>query len=267
MRYDLPKIVHGRTGLLVTRLGIGGAYCKTAEGYRAALDCGVNYVDTARVYQDGKDEELVGQAIAGRRHELILATKAMKRDAAGARQELETSLKLLGTDYVDIWHLHYLNSQVEREQVMAPGGALEAMLKAREQGLVRFIGITGHNWVEVGQAAATGIFDTVLCWYNCAMNEPETLVFPNTLEHNMGVAIMNAGRNDKLFSSTGQPAEADFYRYVLSHPAVHVALLGLRNVERFERIAQGLAERATLTAEERVEMETYGSKMRAMGKL
>ena len=65
--FKLPRTTLGRTGLSVTRLGIGGAYCKTAEGYRAALDCGVNYVDTARAYHDGEDERLIGQAIAGRR--------------------------------------------------------------------------------------------------------------------------------------------------------------------------------------------------------
>ena len=100
MAYDLPWTVLGRTGLEVTRLGIGGAYCESADGYRAALDCGVNYVDTARVYRDGEDEKIIGQAISGRRDALVLATKTIKRDAAGARKELETSLSLFGTEYI-----------------------------------------------------------------------------------------------------------------------------------------------------------------------
>jgi aryl-alcohol dehydrogenase-like predicted oxidoreductase len=267
MSYVLPKTVLGRTGLVVTRLGIGGAYCQTPEGYRTALDCGVNYVDTARAYRDGDDEKVVGQAIAGRRDNLVLSTKTMARDAAGARRDLETSLKLLGTDHVDIWHLHHLNTQPEREQALAPGGAMEAAVKARAEGLVRFIGVTGHDWTQIGQAVATGLFDTVLCWYNCAMQEPEELIFPHALAHGSGVVIMNAGRNDKLFAGEGAPPPPDFYRYVLGHPAVNVTLLGLRNVELFQSVAQALAERDTLTLEERKAMEVYGARMRADGKL
>ena len=92
MAYDLPTTVLGRTGLEVTRFGIGGAYCETVEGYRAALDCGVNYIDTARSYRDGEDEKVIGQAIKGRRHELVLATKTAERDAKGARQAMEQDL-------------------------------------------------------------------------------------------------------------------------------------------------------------------------------
>ena len=95
MPYDLPRATLGRTGLEVTRYGIGGAYCKTIDGYKAALDCGVNYVDTARSYRDGEDEKVIGKAIQGRRHSLVIASKTAKRDAKGARRELETSLREL----------------------------------------------------------------------------------------------------------------------------------------------------------------------------
>ena len=263
----LPTTILGRTGLKVTRLGIGGAYCETVEGYRAALDCGVNYIDTARVYRDGQDEEVIGRAIAGRRHNLILATKTAQRDAAGARQDLETSLRLLGTDYVDIWQLHHLNTAEERAKALGPGGALEAALKAREQGLVRYIGVTGHDWAQIAQAVATGLFDTVLCWYNCALREAETTVFPQAMAHGTGVVIMNATRNDKLFAPEGNPAPEMFYRYVLSHAAVHLTVMGLRNVALFQRVARALAQRAMLTPEERQELEAYGARLRAEGKL
>ena len=121
MAYDIPRTTLGRTGLTVTRLGIGGAYCDSVDGYRTALDCGVNYVDTARGYRDGEDEKVIGQAIRGRRDDLILATKTGKRDAEGARDELETSLGLLGTDYVDIWQLHCVSSQSDLDQAFGPG--------------------------------------------------------------------------------------------------------------------------------------------------
>jgi aryl-alcohol dehydrogenase-like predicted oxidoreductase len=271
--YNLPTTILGRTGLRVTRLGIGGAYCKMPEGYRAALDCGVTYLDTAPAYHDGDDERIVGEAIAGRRHEVVLATKTGKRDAAGARADLEKSLRLLGTDYIDVWQIHYLNTVGEREQVLGSGGAMEAAVKAKEQGLVRFIGVTGHVWEEVGKAVATGLFDTVLCWYNCAMQEPEELVFPHAIARSTGVVIMNATRMDKLLDPgdlalTGDvPVFGDYYRYVLSHPAVNVVLRGLRDVEQFKQAAAALTERETLSAMERRQLEAYGAQMEKAGKL
>ena len=263
--YRLPTTILGRTGLSVTRLGIGGAYCETPDGYRAALDCGVNYLDTARGYRDGEDERVVGQAIAGRRDEIILATKSGKRDAAGARQELETSLGLLGTDHVDIWQIHGLGTQAGREQALGPGGAVEAAIRAREQGLARFIGVTGHDWAILSEAVATGAFDTVLCWYNCAMKEPEETLFPQTIAQKTGVVIMSATRADKLLSADNVPAAEDFYRYVLSHPAVNLTLMGLRDVDRFRRVARALEQQTTLSPEERQELEAYGARMRAAG--
>lgn len=266
--YDLPRTILGRTGLEVTRLGIGGAYAKTPEAYRRALDCGVNYLDTARVYRDGEDERVVGEAIKGRRQEIVLATKSDKRDAAGAREDLETSLRLLGTDYVDIWQIHYLNKAEEREEVLGPGGAMEAALKAQEQGLVRFIGVTGHDWTEVAKAVATGLFDTVLCWYNCAMPEPETTVFPEAEAHNTGVVIMNATRIDKLLDDENPLPIEGFYRYVLSNPTVNVVLRGLRDpLSRFEHVAEALAAQETMAPERRERYEAYGARLREAGKL
>ena len=267
MDYDIPTTMLGRTRLQVTRFGVGGAYCESAKEYRAALDCGVKYVDTARSYRDGEDEKVIGQAIKGRRNDLILATKTAQRDAEGARRDLETSLRLLNTDYIDIYQLHHLNTQEERDQALGPGGAMEAVQKAREGGLVRFIGVTGHDWVQVQKAIATGLFDTVLCWYNCAMKEPEESVFPEARIHNTGVIIMNASRNDKLFKGPGAPPPEQFYRYVLGHEAVCVTIMGLRDVARFCHIASALSARITLTPQEKTQIEAYGSQMRASGKL
>lgn len=267
MSRDLPRAILGRTNLEITRFGIGGTYCETVDGYKAALDCGVNYVDTARSYQGGEDEKLIGQAIEGRRHELIVASKSAKRDAEGARQELETSLRALKTDYLDIFQLHHLNTEEERNQALAPGGALEVAQQAREEGLVRFIGVTGHDWGQVEQAVRTGHFDTVLCWYNCAMKEPEETVFPAAQASNTGVVIMNASRNEKLLNGPDAPAPEQFYRYVLSHDAVHTTVMGLRSVDLFARVASGLSERETITPQERAELEAYGAKQRAAGAL
>ena len=267
MAYDIPRTILGRTGLTVTRFGVGGAYCESVDGYRAALDCGANYVDTARGYRDGEDEKVIGKAIEGRRDDLILATKTGERGAEGARRDLETSLRLLRTDHVDIWQLHCVSNPSDLDQALGPGGAMEAAHKAREEGLIRFIGVTGHDWPVVHKAVATGLFDTVLCWYNCAMKEPEEALFPEAEAHNVGVVIMNASRNDKLFGGPDAPPPENFYRYVLDHKAVHLTVMGLRDAALFCRIASALSERAELSSEETSEIEEYGAKMRAAGTL
>ncbi len=267
MAYEIPRTVLGRTGLTVTRLGIGGAYCESADVYRKAIDAGVNYIDTARAYRDGEDEKVIGTAIKGQRDRLILATKTNKRDAKNARADLETSLRMLNVDHIDIYQLHHLNTQEEREQALAPGGALEEVRKARDEGLIRFIGVTGHDWVQIQHAVDTGCFDTVLCWYNCAMKTPEETVFPAADKHNTGVVIMNASRNDRLFGDADAPSPEQFYRYVLSHKSVNLTIMGLRDVERFHRVAKALSEQETLTSDARTDLERYGAQRLEEGAL
>ena len=184
-------------------------------------------------YQGGEDEKLLGQAIKGiPRDQLVIATKTDKRDGKSARAELDQSLESLGIEYVDIIHIHYLNTAAEREQALGPGGAYEALEQARDAGKVRFIGVTGHDWEQVAKAVATGKFDTVLCWNNCALRQAETTVFEEAQKHNTGVVIMNASARGgaggtgpagtvvaELSTSDGAPPQEQFYRYVLSHPA------------------------------------------------
>ena len=267
MGYEIPKTVLGRTGLTVTRLGVGGAYCESAEVYRRAIDAGINYIDTARAYRDGEDEKVIGTAIKGQRDKLIIAPKTHERDAISARKDLETSLRTLSVDYIDIYQLHHLNTQDGRVKALAPGGAMEMAQKAREEGLVRFIGVTGHDWFQVQEAVATGLFDTVLCWYNCAMKIPERTVFPAADKHDTGVVIMNASRNDRLFDASDAPSPEEFYRYVLSHQSVNVTIMGLRDIERFHRVAKALSEQETLTSQAKTGLETYGAQLLQKGKL
>jgi aryl-alcohol dehydrogenase-like predicted oxidoreductase len=129
---SLPRTTLGRTGLQVTRLGIGGAYAKTPEEISAALDAGVNYIDTARAY--GEDEGLVAKAIAGRdRNSFVLSSKTPERTAAGARKDLATSLRTLGVAYLDVYHVHCVGGQPgdpdgqgqkDLDEALGPGGAL-----------------------------------------------------------------------------------------------------------------------------------------------
>ena len=110
-----------------------------------AIVKGIRYFDTAFWYGDGQSEERLGKAFGPRRKDIWIATKTMDRTRRGARKQLETSLKRLRTDHVDEWRMHYVWSYAELDKITAPGGALEAAVKAREEGLVRFISISNHG--------------------------------------------------------------------------------------------------------------------------
>lgn len=129
-----------------------------------ALDHGIRYFDTAWIYSGGQSEERVGKVARHRRKEMWIATKAWARDRRGARKQLEESLKRLQTDHADEWRMHNVTSLEELDKITAPGGALEAAVKAREEGLVRYISISGHNNPRVQiEALARFPFDSVLC--------------------------------------------------------------------------------------------------------
>ncbi len=120
----------GRTDLQVSVIGFGTIKFPEVEKDEAvkainrALDFGINYIDTARAYKDC--ESKIGAAIRDRRDECIIATKTVTRDASGARKDLETSLRELGTDKIDVWLIHSVSDGNMFKQVMAPGGSLEA---------------------------------------------------------------------------------------------------------------------------------------------
>jgi len=134
---------------------------------RLAFDRGVNHIDTAASY--GRSEELLAPFLAEHRRDVFLATKTGERTAAGARRELEQSLERLGVDQVDLIQLHNLVEPDELDVVHRSGGALEALTAARDEGLVRFIGVTGHG-LRIARAHLTSLqrfpFDTVLLPWN-----------------------------------------------------------------------------------------------------
>jgi aryl-alcohol dehydrogenase-like predicted oxidoreductase len=169
----IPTAPFGRTGHQSTRTIFGAAALSKVERSVAdralalVLERGVNHIDTAASY--GDSETLLGPWIAEHRSGLFLATKTGERRAAAARDELHRSLERLRTDHVDLLQLHNLVDEREWEVALGPGGALEAAIAAREEGLVRFIGVTGHG-VEVAERHRASLerfpFDSVLLPYS-----------------------------------------------------------------------------------------------------
>lgn len=141
--------------------------CSESEAIKIvnyAIDHGIRYFDTAWAYSGGQSEERVGKVAKTRRSEMWIATKTIARDRKGARQQLEESLRRLQTDHVDEWRMHNIWSIEELDKITGRGGALEAAVKAREQGLVRHISISGHSNPKVQIIALERFpFDSVLC--------------------------------------------------------------------------------------------------------
>jgi aryl-alcohol dehydrogenase-like predicted oxidoreductase len=170
----------GRTGHLssVTLFGAAAlARCSQADADRALetlLAYGVNHIDTAAGY--GDSELRIGPWMARHRGDFFLATKTRSRSAGDARDDIHRSLERLRVDHVDLIQLHSLGHPDDWEQAMGPGGALEAAVEARAQGLARFIGVTGHGWSIAAmhrRSLARFDFDSVLLPYNAFMAQNE----------------------------------------------------------------------------------------------
>jgi aryl-alcohol dehydrogenase-like predicted oxidoreductase len=177
---SIPTAAFGRTGHRSTRVIFGAAALGSMSDERAAdvlatLDeYGVNHLDTAASY--GDSELRLAPWLVGRRHDFFLATKTAERTGAGARASLERSLQRLGVDSVDLIQLHNLVEPDEWETAHGPGGAVEALARAREEGLTRFIGVTGHGFRIAGmhrRSLERFDFDSVLLPFSFPLLQDE----------------------------------------------------------------------------------------------
>lgn len=168
-----PKQPFGKTGHASSRI-IFGAYALSNATQAEAdqvlenlLDHGVNHIDTAPMY--GNAEKCIGSWMEKNRDDFFIATKSRSRSYEGAWKNLRNSLERLKVDYIDLWQMHGLTNQVGWEKAMRPGGALEAFTEARDKGLVRFLGVTGHGNKVAGmhlQSLERFDFDSVMLLYN-----------------------------------------------------------------------------------------------------
>ena len=171
-RASIPLKAFGKTGLQISALGLGGHHLGAAKDEQTAveimhraIDGGVTFYDCCWEYNRGKSEDWLGKGIKGRRDKVFLMTKVCThgRDAGLATQMLEQSLRRLQTDHLDLWQIHGVGFANDPELFIRPGGAAEALLKAKKEGKVRFVGFTGHKDPDVHLAMLnTGFpFDAV----------------------------------------------------------------------------------------------------------
>src|SRR5579883_3017468 len=255
----LPTRVLGKTGARVSILafGTGSRFLQYKEEDQAlaaltkALDLGVTYIDTADEY--GKEhlaEQRVGKVIQGRRDSIFVATKLSNRDGAESRRVVETSLKALQVDRVDLLHIHALTTPEDLEKIEAKGGPLEQILKFRDEKLTRFIGITSHADPAVMQTALERHdFDCCQMALNAGMTAMvngggkrgmvpnteiktsfETLALPVAVRKKMGVLAIKAFAQDHLI---GQATPEKLLYYTLSLP-ITSAVVGMPQLDHIE---------------------------------
>ena len=173
----------GRTGHRSTRVIFGAAALgavsqeEADQTFEVLLEHGINHLDVAASYGDGEAEKRMGPWMAEHRGDFFLATKTGKRTYREALDDLQGSLERLRVDSVDLVQLHNLTDPDEWEQALSPGGAMEALIEARKQGLTRFIGVTGHGYT-VARMHLNSLerfdFDSVLLPYNYVMMQDDT---------------------------------------------------------------------------------------------
>jgi predicted aldo/keto reductase-like oxidoreductase len=176
----------GKTGLKVSTVGYGCMITSDSSVISRAVDMGITYFDTARGYQSGNNERMVGAALKGSRTKIVLSTKSESKTAAEAQAHLDTSLKELGTDYIDIWYMH------ARDTVEAiPDDQIAVWENAKKQGKIRHIGISTHNPAAiVDRVLAVGKFEVLLSTYNFTVGAGNDPAYKKLAAAGIGLVAM-----------------------------------------------------------------------------
>ena len=231
----------GRTGLKVTTLSFGAMLTPEYEVIRAGLDMGINYVDTARVYLNGRSEGIVGRALKGIRDKVYVATKTKPKSNTGDEiiGDVEASLENLGTDHIDVIQLHNVD---DTKRPFIPE-VREAYLKLRKQGKVRFFGVTTHtNQAEVIDALVNDpdkFFDTVLVQYNMKSDPALKQAIARAKAAGLGVIAMKiqaAARGRDVVPSISPEQAAAALKWVLQDANVTNAIAGMRTLEHVKQM-------------------------------
>jgi len=230
----LPRRKLGRLGWDASLFALGTAEFPGAdEGVpmlHVLLDAGVNYIDTAPSYQGTRSESVIGQVMATRRKEVFLATKTLRRDAEGAFEEVRQSLGRLRCKQIDLLQVHAVNDAATLERVLAPDGAIRGLEKARKEGLIRYIGITGHTRPEVILDALKKYrFDSILVPVSALdahVHDFASEVIPYANRHGTAVIGMKSLKGMEI-ATGGKFEPKEYLRYACSLP-ISTLTVGLR---------------------------------------
>ncbi len=279
----MPTRNLGKTGYQVAIFSLGGQATLEIPGKAEesaaivdrAIDLGVNYIDTAAAYGDGTSETHIGQILKSRRREVFLAGKTHDRTADGSMRLLERSLKNLQTDHLDLWQLHNVQTRDHLERIFAKGGAIEALEKARSQGTVRFLGITGHfEPLVLIEGLQRYPFDTILMALNAADVHYLSFIrylLPEAQKRGMGIIGMKIATRGRILSTWEPPpleqqperlrtklrgtlTMKEALTYNMSLP-VSTSIVGVDNVEQLEQNVKCASEFSPYSEDQMRELE------------
>lgn len=257
---SIPMRVLGKTGVRVTTFGLGGQGMIQSGGrdtalaiIEKALELGVSYYDTSKVY--GPSEVFLGEGLEGKRNRIFLATKTFDRRRDEALRQLDDSLVKLRTDHIDLWQLHHVRFQSDIDQIFGTGGVLEAMLRARDQKIVRYLGVTGHYDPDVLEQAIDRFdFDVVLMAVNAADAAEKPFrrsLLPKAVQKNMGVVAMKVPARGEMLKAIPMK---DAYDYALNLP-IATAIIGCDSAAHVEENVTIARNFAPLTSAQATDIE------------
>ncbi len=275
----LPQRAFGKTGHMLSHYGLGaqatveqiGMKGKAIEIVNKAIDLGINYIDTSAWYgMDGNSSEgdhlrgtserHVGEVMKTRRNEVFLATKTHDRSYDGAMRHLESSLKNLQTDTIDLWQIHNVrggeNDNIDK--IFADDGVLKALIKAKDEKIVNFLGITGHaDPAPLQELIERFPFDAVLMAINAADKHHNSFIeklLPTAVEKEMGIIGMKIPARDRIFSNGGIISMKEAMDYVLTLP-VSTIIIGIDKIAELEENIKIANEFMALDADEMLAIE------------
>jgi aryl-alcohol dehydrogenase-like predicted oxidoreductase len=269
-----PFLVTQGFGLPVCRLGLAsyGRAAISPDDVLSAVDRGVNFLNwqgLAEGEPDGDPFPAAVSSLGARRQSVVVCAQFGARSGADAATELRSALAALGTDYIDVLTMYYVEQADEWEEIAGPGGALGYLRDARRDGAVRRIGITSHQRTLAAQMARSGLLDTVMIRYNAAHRGAERDVFPVTGPLGLAVIAYTALRWAALLRPTPEdpagfsvPRAPAWYRFVLQHPAVSVTLAAPQTRAELDEDLRVLAAEGPLTNEEYAALAEHGERVR-----
>jgi len=275
----MPVRPLGKTGYNVCIFSLGGQASIETPGkeelsvqiVERAIDLGINYIDTAAAYGRatatitkaeamGHSERNIGQVMKTRRKEVFLSSKTHDRTYDGSMRLLEKSLKNLQTDHLDLWQIHNLTKpQIpDVDKYFAADGVIKALEKAKEQKMVRFVGITGHESPEMLRIMSERYpFDNVLVALNAADKHYDPFIenyLPVALEKKMGIVGMKIPARDRIFSNGGIITIKEAMDYVMTLP-VSTIIIGIDDIAQLEQNIKIAEEFKPLTADQMLAIE------------
>ena len=250
MRY----LTLGRTDLTVSEFGFGCIPIirfpkeDSVKVLRHAFERGITFYDTANAYRDS--EEKIGVAFSGMRDKVVLASKTLRRGGAAALEQLENSLRMLQTDHLDLYQLHQIAQEKDWQEVTGPGGALEAVMKAKAAGKIRHVGVTSHNLEMALKLVRSGLFATIQFPFNLIEEGAKDELIGASREMGMGFICM------KPFGGGVIDNGAVAFKYLRNHPEV-VPIPGFETCQQVDETVSLYSEVNLVTDQDLEVMEKY----------